>query len=122
MNTDFKINIFNEVNGVAAVSSIDGKTVCEKIKAAITNKKHVILDFFNIEFITSAFLNTAIGSLFKDFSDSTIDTIELINISESDKKLYFQVKERAKEYYRNPDYREKLIEALKEEIIEDGNN
>lgn len=122
MESQYRINIFNEVNGVAAVSSADGKAICEKIKIAINNNKIVILDFLNIEFVTSAFFNTAIGSLFEQFDNDKINKIQLVNISDSDKVLYNQVKDRAKEYYTNPNYRKKLIEALKEEIEEDDNN
>lgn len=118
----FKINIFNEVNGVAAVSSVDGKNIYEKIKTAINNGKTVALDFLNIEFVTSAFFNTAVGQLFKDFPDEQIEHILLENISQNDEILYNQVMNRAKDYYRNPDYRNKLLEALKDEINDNDNN
>lgn len=118
----FKINIYNEVNGVAAVSSVDGKNIYEKIKTAINNGKTVALDFLNIEFVTSAFFNTAVGQLFKDFTDEQIEHILLENISQNDEILYNQVMNRAKDYYRNPDYRNKLLEALKEEINDNDNH
>lgn len=117
----YRINIYNEVNGVAAVSSVDGKCIYEKIKAAICSDKLVTLDFLNIEFVTSAFFNTAIGQLFNDFSDDKINSICLEHISENDYNLYKQVVDRAKEYYQNPDYRAKLIDALKDEITGDDN-
>lgn len=118
----FKINIYNEVNGVAAVSSVDGKNIYEKIKTAINSGKTVALDFLNIEFVTSAFFNTAVGQLFKDFPDEQIEHILLENISQNDEILYNQVMNRAKDYYRNPDYRNKLLEALKEEINDNDNH
>lgn len=121
-NNQFRINIYNEVNGVAAVSSIDGKNIYEKIKAAINSNKNVVLDFLNIEFVTSAFFNTAIGQLFNDFSDEKINSILLEHISANDLSLYNQVIDRAREYYRNPDYRAKLIDALKGEISGNENN
>lgn len=121
MDNKYRINIYNEVNGVAAVSAVDGKLICEKIRAALNSDKCIILDFLNVEFVTSAFFNTAVGNLYSDFNDDVISNIELINITDSDRMLYTQVIERAKEYYCNPDYRENLLNALKEEI-DNGNN
>lgn len=121
MDNQYRINIFNEVNSIAAVSADDGKLICEKIKVAINNGKDIILDFLNIEFLTSAFLNPAVGQLFSFFDVDKVESIKLENISESDRDLYRQVLERAKEFHTNPDYRKKVIETFKEEIEDNGN-
>lgn len=119
---EYKINIYNEVNGAAAVSSIDGKSIYEKVKAALNTNKSVILDFLNIEFVTSAFFNTALGALYKDFSDEKdLQKVEVKNLSDNDYSLYMQVMQRAKEYYTNPEYRDKLLESLNE-IEANGDN
>lgn len=61
-----RINIFNEVEGRAAVSAEDGEAIFEKLNQALKNNKTVVLDFLNVEIITAAFLNTAVGSLYKE--------------------------------------------------------
>lgn len=118
----YKINIYNEVNGVAAVSSTDGKNIYEKIKTALNSHKLVVLDFINIKFVTSAFFNTAVGTLYKDFDENTISEIQIENMPDNDKVLYNQVLNRAKDFYCNPDYQTRLIESLKEEMSENDNN
>ncbi len=124
MNNQYKINIYSEVNGNAAVSVSDGDAIYAKICAAIINSKTVVLDFLNIDFITSAFLNMAVGQLYNnsELSEQQINDIKLENISNADRKLYEQVMERAQKYYNDPEYRKQIIESLKREIANDNDN
>lgn len=115
---ELKINIYNEVGGRAAVSASDGEKIYDKILNAINNSTNVILDFVNIEIIASAFLNTAIGQLYKDnYSPEQLRTmVKAVNLEKEDVELLKQVLARAKEYYQNPKYKEMLMEVLKDEL------
>ncbi|CCY62892.1 TPA: DUF4325 domain-containing protein [Candidatus Gastranaerophilales bacterium HUM_8] len=117
-NNEIKINIYNEVGGSAAVSDTDGQKVFEKINKALKAGNSVLLDFVNIDMVISAFLNTAVGQLYKEnysveFLRSNVKTT---NMKKDDWDILATVLKRAKEYYQNPEYREKLDEALKEEL------
>jgi hypothetical protein len=112
-----EINIYNEVHGRAAVSAEDGEKIFIKIKEALSKEIKVILNFINIEILTSAFLNTAIGQLYKDFpSDFLRDFVKASNLLPEDKDILKAVLERANEYYNNPDYRKSLEDTLREEF------
>ena len=117
-NNEIKINIYNEVGGSAAVSDTDGQKVFEKINKALKAGNSVLLDFVKIDMVISAFLNTAVGQLYKEnysveFLRSNVKTT---NMKKDDWDILATVLKRAKEYYQNPEYREKLDEALKEEL------
>ncbi len=117
-NNEIKINIYNEVGGSAAVSDTDGQKVFEKINKALKAGNVVILDFMNIEMVISAFLNTAVGQLYKEnYSvDFLRQNVKTLNMNKDDREILATVLKRAKEYYQNPEYREKLNEALKKEL------
>ena len=117
-NNEIKINIYNEVGGSAAVSDTDGQKVFEKINKALKAGNSILLDFVNIDMVIPAFLNTAVGQLYKEnysveFLRSNVKTT---NMKKDDWDILATVLKRAKEYYQNPEYREKLDEALKEEL------
>ncbi|UKI39746.1 MAG: STAS-like domain-containing protein [Alistipes putredinis] len=63
-----------------------GKKVYALIVAALNDGKDVQLSFLNITMIITAFLNEAIGVLYKDFSSDIIDSIEYIDVSEELKR------------------------------------
>lgn len=115
---EIKINVYNEVGGKAAVSDSDGQKIFEKINNALKSGNKVVLDFVNIDMLITAFLNTAIGQLYKeDYSVEFLrENVKTINMGQGDKDLLKTVLVRAKEYYQNPEYKAKLDEALKEEL------
>ena len=117
-NNEIKINIYNEVGGSAAVSDTDGQKVFEKINKALKAGNSVLLDFVNIDMVISAFLNTAVGQLYKEnYSVEFLRShVKTTNMKKDDWDILATVLKRAKEYYQNPEYREKLDEVLKEEL------
>ena len=117
-NNEIKINIYNEVGGSAAVSDTDGQKVFEKINKALKAGNSVLLDFVNIDTVISAFLNTAVGELYKENYRVEVlrSNVKTTNMKKDDWDILATVLKRAKEYYQNPEYREKLDEALKEEL------
>ena len=117
-NNEIKINIYNEVGGSAAVSDTDGQKVFEKINKALKAGNSVLLDFVNIDMVISAFLNTAVGQLYKeDYSVEFLrSNVKTTNMKKDDWDILATVLKRAKEYYQNPEYRAQLDEALKKEL------
>ena len=66
------ISVFNVVGNSFCVEADDGQKVYEIIKKALQENRKVKVSFQNVEMLTSAFLNTAIGQLYKDFSEVEI--------------------------------------------------
>lgn len=114
-----KIDVINVIGDNFGVEAEDGQKIFERIKSAFDDNKKVILSFQNIEVITTAFLNTAVGQLYKHYLEKKIDReLEVVDISESGRVSLNRVKETAKIYYNDPDY-EKLIKKSIEDITEE---
>ncbi len=103
MKDIFKINVFNVINSSYCIAPEDGQKIYGLIVNALKNEKNVQLSFLNITMVITAFLNEAIGVLYKDFSQETIDNIEITDISDDLKESFFasldKVKSGAPIYY-----------------------
>lgn len=85
-----------------AVSSNEGDIIYNLIYSQLKKGQNVIADFAGIELLTTAFLNIAIGQLYKDFNSSQIsEKLKLMNVSELDLPLFKKVTDRAKLYYKD---------------------
>ncbi len=99
---DIRINIFEQIGGSAAVSTEDGESLYKRIVKALEQKARVILDFNNIELLTSTFLNSAIGQLYSRFKSPYLKAhLKLENLKKEDLELLKKVVERAKEYFKD---------------------
>jgi len=108
-----KIVVFELVGNDAAVTSEDGEVLFERISKAFQNKKSVILDFNNIQLVTSTFLNAAIGQLYGTYEDSFVKQhLKQENMLPEDKHLLKKVIERAKDYFKNKDVIEKSFKEV----------
>lgn len=113
---EVKIGIFEQIGGNAAVSSEDGGLLFERILMGVENDLRVILNFNNIELITSTFLNAAIGQLYSKYDSVFLrEHLKVENLSREDLELLKKVVERAKEYFKNKEQMEKNIR----EVLED---
>jgi len=110
------INIVNTIGDVYGVEAEDGQKVFELIIKAFTDRKKVTLSFQNIEMLTTAFLNTAVGQLYKDHTEEFIkENLKVSDISESGKVALKRVVDTAKLFYKDP-------EALKRSVDEFSEN
>lgn len=114
---EIKITIFEQIGSNAAVSSEDGELLFEKIVKGVENDVRMILDFNNIELITSTFLNAAIGQLYSRYDSPYLrDHLKVENLPQEDLELLKKVVERAKEYFKDKEQMEANIkEALGDE-------
>ncbi len=107
------INIINTIGDAYGVEATDGQKVYEFITKAIEDKKKVNVSFQNIEMVTTAFLNSAIGQLYKNYSEDFIrENIQVSNISNSGKIALKRVVDTAKLYFKDPEALKRSIEAL----------
>ena len=80
-----------------AVSPEDGNTVYEIIKREIESENQLELDFEGIDIMTTAFLNNAIGNLYRNFDKQQLNMyINMANISDCDLALVKKAIDRAK--------------------------
>lgn len=107
------INIVNTIGDVYGVEAEDGQKVFELIHKAFAEKKKVTLSFQNIQMLTTAFLNTAVGQLYKDFQEDFIrENLKVTEISESGKVALKRVVDTAKLYYKDPDALKRSIDEI----------
>jgi len=109
------IQVANVIGNVYAVEADEGQKVYELIKKAFDENRKVALSFLNIEMMTTAFLNTAIGQLYKDFSEEKIRVfLSVENISDSGIAILKRVVDTAKLYYKDPDNFKRMQESINE--------
>lgn len=107
------INIVNTVGDSFCVEAEDGQKVFEMIKKALAEKRKVTLSFLNIEMLTTAFLNTAVGQLYRDFPEDEIrENLKVENISQSGLVSLKRVVDTAKLYYKDPEAMQRSINDI----------
>lgn len=110
------LNIINIVGDSFCVEVEDGQRVFEVVKKAIDENRKVKISFKNVEILTSAFLNMAIGQLYGNYDEDIIrGKLSVIEINQEDKNLLKRVVDTAKIYYKNL---EKMKESIKKILDE----
>ena len=111
-----KINTFGEIGSTMCISTEEGEKIYSIIRKAFDKKISVEISFLNIEMITSAFLNAAIGQLYGKYKEIFVQQHLFVkDIANEDKVLLKKVVERAKEYFTNKKNMKKIIaEGLNE--------
>jgi len=91
-----------------AVTTDDGDSVFKILDRHFENGEKIVLDFSEINILTTAFLNAAIGQLYSKYNSEDISAyLKLENVNNSDKILFKTVTQRAKEYFANKEEFEK---------------
>ncbi len=99
---ELRVSIFEKIGTNSAVSSESGDSIFALIKKGLDNNANVTLDFLNIELITSAFLNAAIGQLYSEFTGEQLNkSLKIENLMPEDANILKKVISRAKEYFKN---------------------
>ena len=114
MSKNLELSIFEIVGSPLCVASSDGQKVCDRLEAALKERRNVMLSFRNITTLTSAFLNAAIGQLYGKFSEEDIRALlNVQDIQQDDLALLKRVVETAKQYFKDP---KKFDQALRETL------
>lgn len=111
------IRVYQVIGSSLCVASDDGQKVYEQIASVLKSEKKAQLSFQNVEVLTSAFLNTAVGQLYGKFSEEQIKAglLPPMDIDKDDLVLLKRVVDRAKEYFKDPS----RIEESRQEILGD---
>lgn len=110
---EIHIQVYNTVGNSMCVDADDGEKVFEQISKAIKTESKIVLSFLNVEMLTSAFLNTAIGQLYRDFPEEEIKRLLTTkDLADVDKALLKRVVKTAKLYYKDPAWMEKTLSEV----------
>ncbi len=119
MKKDAKISVYKVAGSPLCVASGDGEKVYRRLAAALESGRSVALSFHNAGALTPAFLNTAIGQLYGQFSEEQIrSSIRLEDMEADDLALLNRVVDNAKQYFRDP---QGFEQALRD-VLEDGDD
>jgi RNA binding exosome subunit len=111
---EIEVNVYSIIGNSFCVDAEDGEKVFEALKKILEQNNNAVISFLNVEMLTSAFLNTAVGRLYGLFDHEKIkSSLSLKDISDDDKLLLKKVTDTAKAYYKN----KKGVEAMEAEIL-----
>ena len=117
MKKDVPVSVYEVVGSPFCVASGDGEKVHGRLALALENGRGVTLSFRNVEALTSAFLNTAIGQLYGTFNEEQIrSSLRLEDIEPDDQALLKRVVDNAKHYFKDPQrFDQALGEAMEDQ-------
>lgn len=111
-----RLSVFNLVGNEFCVEAKDGETIFNLLSKALSQKQSVEISFQNVEMLTSAFLNTAIGQLYRDFSEEAIRaSVTVVDMEDADIALLRRVIETAKLYFQDPSWLDESVKLIMEE-------
>lgn len=116
MNKTVDISVFEVVGDALCVASNDGQKVYDRLFPALKKQSRTTLSFRNVTALTSAFLNTAIGQLYGEFSEEEIrELLAVKDIEPDDLALLKRVVDSAKQYFKDPGKFKQAIREAEEE-------
>lgn len=96
------INDFITLN--KGVTPDEGEPIFNKLMECFASGKSVVLDFTGVEMMTTAFLNVAIGNLYKTYSSEQIkELLELKGLTAMGARQIKKVTDTAKLFYGDED-------------------
>lgn len=107
-----KIKVSEHITMKQAVTPDEGAKIYDMIMSSISSgDTPVELDFSDIDVMTTAFLNVAIGTLYKDFtSEELTQLVNLESLSADQVIRVKQVTNNAKAFYANREEFDKNVE------------
>lgn len=105
------IKIDNYVSLHQGVTTKEGEGINKEIIAAFNQNEKIELDFKDIKLTTTAFLNEAIGVLYKDYTSEELKKrLSFKNISQETAIRIKKVTNNAKLFYKNQDTFNEMVE------------
>ena len=110
------IRVYNVIGGSLCSDPDDGEKVYALVEKVLKENKKVVLSFKNIELVTTAFLNVAVGQLYRNYDKTFIEAhLSTTELDEIDTARLQDVKDTAKLFYEDPERLQRSID----EILED---
>ena len=118
MSEEIRISIFEVVGSSLCVASDDGQKVYDRLNAALEADRDVALSFYNVTTLTSAFLNSAIGQLYRTFSEKQIRSLlKVENMEQDDLALLKRVVDNAKLYFKEPRRFDQVVRGKLDQVV-----
>ena len=103
MASEVRIQVSEVVGTNLCVASEDGQKVHDQVAGALRRGRRVLLSFLNVEALTSAFLNAAVGQLYGEFSPEQVRAgVSVVDMDPADIALLKRVVDTAKDYFKDP--------------------
>lgn len=113
MNEPVSMKIADLIGKPRAIAAADGEMVFKEIYPLLKAGTPVVLSFAGIRMVITAFLNAAIGKLYRDIPGEEVDQLlEVTDLPDAFHPALEHSKTWSKAYYADP---ERLERAIKEE-------
>ena len=100
---DVTVMAYEVVGSQLCVASDDGQKVYDRIEESLRSGRSVAVSFLNVETLTSAFLNAAVGQLYGTFKEDEIrEGLSVEDMDEGDVVTLKRVVNTAKLYFKDP--------------------
>jgi hypothetical protein len=110
------ISVREIVGGPLCIVTDDGDRVRERIAPPLQEGRRVILSFGGVEMVIPAFLSSAIGQLYGEFSEAQVDSLVVVqDLPEGIHPIIESSRRWAKAYYRDPVAYERAIQEVLDE-------
>ena len=97
-----RLSVLDETGSPLCVASGDGQALYERIARELDGGSRTVLSFRNVNTLTPAFLNAAIGQLYGRFGEDHLRTLFIVEeIVPDDRALLNRVIDTAKLYYKD---------------------
>ncbi len=106
------INVRALIGSPSALTREQGELVYNSIVTRISQKKHTVLDFAEIESLITPFLNVAIGKLYADYTSDELNRyLSIINIPASKTATIQIVIANAKRFYKDGEAFNRIVKG-----------
>ncbi|MDP8233556.1 MAG: STAS-like domain-containing protein [Candidatus Saelkia tenebricola] len=122
MVKDVEIVKVVELCGPHCVDMEDGDALFIKICEVLNKKGNIVLNFSDVETITSSFFNAAIGRLFGKYKAEEVESVvSWSNLDDGDTELIRLVISNAKDHFSNGDKIQELEGDIVDQTLSDLN-
>lgn len=113
---DICINLRDTIQSTYCVDSLDGEKVYLMLKKILSDGQAAQLSFKGIELVIAAFLNVAVGQLFKDFeSDYVHSHLSAQDLHNDYQTLWAKTMHHTPHYYHHREDMDQCISKIIEE-------
>jgi hypothetical protein len=104
------------VGGPLCIATDDADRVRERIAPHLREGRGIVLSFAGVEMVIPTFLSSAIGQLYREFSEAQVDSLVVVqDLPEGIHPVIESSRRWAKAYYRDPVAYERAIQQALDE-------
>ena len=105
-----RINDYITLN--QGITSEEGEPIYKMIVDSLSKEEDVTLDFQDVTFLTTAFLNVVIGTLYKDYTSEQLQSkLHVLNINDESAARSKKVTTNAKSFYGDEDKFNEIVDS-----------